>query len=166
MIHISHSQGTIDNVSITGEKLSVAEWLSGLFTGSALYVKHSKVTIFNTVFENLTGSDWGGAVCLWEFSDVILDNCKFINNTAKVGGAISIEATEKVILKDNLYLKNKAVFYKTDTDKFCCAAGAIFIWNDHRKPNCKNGCPTIFQGVNNFTKNFAKNEGSAVTFFS
>jgi len=163
VLYVSGSNGTIDNVEMSnGEELEGKT--EGNYSGSAVYLTEgAMVEISNSRFVNLIGKSYGGALTMWKTGYTIIENCWFINNTAEIGGAIEIFETTSVVLKDNLFLKNKAIFYGGTGP--CCAGGAVAIWNIKSSGLCKD-CITEFKGINNFTENYAMSEGSAIAFFS
>lgn len=76
--------------------------------GGALFVLVSGCEIYDCNFTNNFVSDSGGAI--WFRSDGYdnnVDDCNFINNTAKIGGAIDIQGTS-VIISDSNFTNNSA----------------------------------------------------------
>ena len=54
----------------------------------------------------MLGHNYGGGLYAGEASEIIIENCKFINNTADFAGAVFIHESSKVIFKNNLFLRN------------------------------------------------------------
>ena len=80
--------------------------------GAILALYSGKVRISNCLFVDntaMTGeSPGGGAIyCFW--SDIIVRNCKFMNNQSYSGGALFLHESD-AILENNIITKNKADF--------------------------------------------------------
>ncbi|KZX10436.1 transglutaminase domain-containing protein [Methanobrevibacter curvatus] len=105
--------------------------------GGAIRSGTTNLTITDSTFTNNFALNDGGAISIANGTGTKIINCKFINNSANMGGAIRISDSEATI-SDSLFNQNNA-----------SNVGIIFILN---------GSATILNS--NFTSNKANNGGA------
>ncbi|HRU52243.1 MAG TPA: protein kinase [Planctomycetota bacterium] len=154
--------------------------------GGALYIvgkkgeKSTEATLFNVSFiENFANMD-GGAVCIGDYSLIIMDKCRFDKNKAEnSGGALSILGREtkfptKITIRNSRFSENQAKYdggamiasYHTRMFIFDC-----LLIHNHADNNCgaigiegkadQGATKAKFQRVI-FQENSCKNDGGAI----
>lgn len=80
--------------------------------GGATRFYESDVSFKNCVFENNTAKNFGvgGALEIYTNSDAsfLIENCRFFNNSAYSGGAISVENIAELNIRGSLFANNEA----------------------------------------------------------
>ena len=79
-------------------------------SGGALILAGSKIQLYNCMFINnsVSPTGVGGAIIIKSSKNLIVYNTLFIANEAKIGGAMKIERTPKVILLKCQFTNNMA----------------------------------------------------------
>lgn len=83
------------------------------YTSGGIYIRaDDTVKIKNSVFQNIYGNGYGGAIQFWDYSFdksfIEIDSCSFLNNTAEsYGGALYIN-NERCLVKNSRFIGNWA----------------------------------------------------------
>ena len=79
------SAGNIDNCTFTSSTTPLIDPLLGesLYTGSVISIWNSQVNITNSMFSNLTGKEFGGAIFISNNSTAYIKSTIFKNNRAE-----------------------------------------------------------------------------------
>ncbi|KZX15905.1 transglutaminase domain-containing protein [Methanobrevibacter curvatus] len=123
--------------SIFNNNLGSQPGTDNFVQGGAIRSATTNLTITDSTFTNNFALNDGGAISITNGTGTKIINCKFINNSANIGGAIRISDSEATI-SNSIFNQNNA-----------SNAGAIFIFN---------GTATILNS--NFTSNKANNGGA------
>ena len=170
----------LDNVSFIGQTAegTILYFNSSIITLNSASFKNitlvlishisnsGSLTAENTVFINSSKSsgDFGGAI--YSTSQVNINNCTFINNTGKYGGAIYIE-NAKLDIRNSKFIENQAYNYggaisgennaeiiiKNTSFNGCFsqndAGGAIYLKSSSLTGDCLNitSCHALFGGA-------------------
>lgn len=117
--------GIIDNCTFDGCFLTSTMPGNGWFQGGAIYLRSHNITINDCVFENCWSIKEAGALYLSNTQgtvispyDILINNTKFINNTAKAdvaytdrdqgGGAIQAKECYNVVVMNSDFINNTA----------------------------------------------------------
>ncbi|MCK4312677.1 MAG: right-handed parallel beta-helix repeat-containing protein [Candidatus Cloacimonetes bacterium] len=108
-INFSHSNPSLDNVTISGNAVS--------WHGGGIYCQHASPTLTNLTISDNTTNNYGGGIICGDYSNPDLNNVTISNNEASWGGGMYIYDYSNPVL-DSVYIFDNT----TDND-----GGGMFI---------------------------------------
>ena len=94
-------QSILDNCHI--------EWVNRVdppeYYGGGILASGANPTISNTTIRNCW-AEFGGGICAIESSQMIVDGCILMGNTAFMGGGIEVMDTSSVMIRNSIFFRN------------------------------------------------------------
>ena len=102
--------GLVENCSFINNKAIDPEGISTASVyGGALYLSSSNIKVLNCDFKDNYANVYGGAIAVTKkYSNFVIDNCNFDNNTSPSGGAIYINQIDNINVTNSVFTNNKA----------------------------------------------------------
>lgn len=115
---------TGSNLILNGD-ITINELQNSSFYGVAVHGSNANISLNGITFKNCV-SNWGGAVSSESNKSLVINNCKFLNNSASVAGALYVNGGNLTI-NDSIFDRNTATATSGLLDG--ASGGAMAIYN-------------------------------------